>query len=185
MKWGRVLVTHNARGHRQDLAQVRRLGRAASGGKGGLVNVTRSFLAFWRRETSTHFRKEEEALLPGLARHVPSFEVSSVTRMLTQHDRIRGLVMQLSDEEGSGESNRRRCEVSGRGSRNTSSRRSRRSSPLVEETVPERDLQEVASRLAAFEAGSYAESWVPAPGLFFAPYPGLEDSEGGGGIEPP
>lgn len=168
------------KGHRQDLAQARRLGRAASGGEPGLVGAARSFLAFWRRETSTHFRKEEEVLIPVLARYGGDLEGGHVTRMLAQHARIRGLVMQLSDEEGRGEVQPETLRSLGERLEEHVRLEEREVFPLVEETVPERALEEVASRLAAFEAGSHAESWVPARGLSFAPYPGPGDSEGGG-----
>jgi len=52
--------------------------------------------------------------------------------------------------------------------------------PLIEETLPEQALQEVASRLQAFEPGPPYEPWVAAEGLSFDPWPGPGDSEGGG-----
>lgn len=167
-------------GHRRDLAQARRLGRAASGGEGGLASVARSILAFWRRETSTYFRKEEEVLLPVLARHGGDLEGGHATRMLAQHARIRGLVMQLSDEEGRSEVRPETLRSLGERLEEHVRLEEQEVFPLVEGTIPERALEEVASRLEAFEAGSRAESWVPARGLSFAPYPGPGDSEGGG-----
>jgi hemerythrin-like domain-containing protein len=56
----------------------------------------------------------------------------------------------------------------------------RQAFPLIEETLPEQALQEVASRLAVFEPGPAHERWVPAEGLSFDPWPGPGDSEGGG-----
>ena len=41
--------------------------------------------------------------------------------------------------------------------------------PLIEETLPEHALQEVASRLAVFEPGPAHEPWVPAEGFSFDP----------------
>ena len=52
--------------------------------------------------------------------------------------------------------------------------------PLIEETLPEHALQEVASRLEVIEPGPPNEPWVPAEGLSFDPWPGPGDSEGGG-----
>jgi hypothetical protein len=53
--------------------------------------------------------------------------------------------------------------------------------PLIEETLPRHALEEAASRLETFETGGApAETWVPAGGLSFDPYPGPGDSEGGG-----
>ncbi len=47
---------------------------------------------------STHFRKEEEVLIPVLARYGGDPTGEPLAEMLAQHARIRGLVMQLSDE---------------------------------------------------------------------------------------
>jgi hypothetical protein len=52
--------------------------------------------------------------------------------------------------------------------------------PLIEEVLPEEGLKEVASRLKVKEAGPRAEPWVPKEGLFYEPWPGPGDSEGGG-----
>ena len=85
--------------HHQGLVNALRLRRAASGEGATLAWAARSFLAFWREETSPHFRKEEEVLLPVLACH--GEEVlgrEPVVRMLLQHARIRGLAMRLGDE---------------------------------------------------------------------------------------
>src|SRR5215212_1836825 len=84
--------------HHQGLVQAKRLRRAASGEAVDLADDARAFLRFWQKETSAHFRKEEEALLPVLARYGEDVGQEPVVEMLTQHARIRGLVMQLSDE---------------------------------------------------------------------------------------
>lgn len=85
--------------HHGGLVNARRLRRVASG-EGGRVarDAALAFLEFWREETGPHFRKEEEVLLPVLARHRQDVESEPVSRMLTQHARIRGLVMELSDQ---------------------------------------------------------------------------------------
>ncbi|MDN5698299.1 MAG: hypothetical protein L0G70_10050 [Rubrobacter sp.] len=46
--------------HHQGLVHALRLRRAASGQSGHPEEVGLAFLAFWREETSVHFRKEEE-----------------------------------------------------------------------------------------------------------------------------
>jgi hemerythrin-like domain-containing protein len=52
---------------------------------------------------SAHFRNEEEVLLPILARYGQDVLYSGpVVEMLGQHARVRGLVMQLSDEYADG-----------------------------------------------------------------------------------
>ena len=52
---------------------------------------------------------------------------------------------------------------------------------MIEGVLPEAALEEVASRLAAKDAGPRVESWVPTEGSFYyGPWPGPGDSEGGG-----
>lgn len=52
--------------------------------------------------------------------------------------------------------------------------------PLVEESLPEAALTELAARLEVKEAGLRVEPWVPAEEVSYAPWPGPGDSEGGG-----
>lgn len=84
--------------HYQGLVQALRLKRAASGEGGDPDGAARNFLKFWRDDTSLHFRKEEEILLPVLSRHGVDLEQEPFTTMLAQHARMRGLVMRLGDE---------------------------------------------------------------------------------------
>src|SRR3712207_9568187 len=84
--------------HHQGLVNARRLRRTASGDGGSSVDTARDFLEFWQRDTSRHFRKEEEVLLPVLARYGEDLGEQPILQMLTQHALIRGLAMQLSDE---------------------------------------------------------------------------------------
>ena len=166
--------------HHQGLVKARRLRRAASGEGGDPAGTARDFLDFWQKDTSHHFRKEEEVLLPVLARYGGDLGERPVLQMLTQHARIRGLAMQLSDElkqdkirEGTLRNLGEQLEAHIR-------LEERRVFPLIEETLPERALQEIASRLEVFEPGPPHEPWVPAGGLSFDPWPGPGDSEGGG-----
>ena len=76
--------------HHQGLVNARRLKRAAAGEETELADAARDFLEFWRQDTVLHFRKEEEVLLPVLARHGGDLDNPSVTEMLAQHARIRG-----------------------------------------------------------------------------------------------
>lgn len=140
--------------HHHGLVQARRLQRAASGETGDLTEAARTFLKFWREETSTHFRKEEEVLLPVLARNGVAPDRESLAEMLAQHARIRGLVMQLGDE------------VTDRAVRSETLRglgemleahirlEERRVFPMIEEALTEEALAEVAAQLVAAEAGS-------------------------------
>jgi hemerythrin-like domain-containing protein len=133
--------------HHQGLVNARRLKRAAAGEETELANAARDFLEFWRQNTSLHFRKEEEMLLPVLARHGGDLDHPSVVEMLVQHVRIRGLEMELGDEIG-------RQGVQGETVRKLGEQleahirlEERRVFPFIEETLPERALKEVTSRL--------------------------------------
>ena len=55
--------------HHQGLVHARRLRKAASVGGDNSADTARNFLEFWQSDTSLHFRKEEEVLLPVLARY--------------------------------------------------------------------------------------------------------------------
>ena len=139
--------------HHQGLVNARRLKRAAAGEETELADAARGFLAFWRQDTSLHFRKEEEVLLPVLARHGGDLDHPSVVEMLTQHARLRGLAMELGDELG-------RQGVQGVTLRALGEQleahirlEERRVFPFIEETLPEHALKEVTSRLDASEPG--------------------------------
>ena len=166
--------------HHQGLVQARRLRRAAAGEEAEPADAARSFLEFWRRETSLHFRKEEEVLLPVLARYGGDLSQRPVVEMLAQHASIRGLAMQLGDEL-------ERDGVLGDTLQNLGEKleahirlEEREVFPHIEEALPEGVLHEVSARLEVFEPGPPYQPWVPAEGLSFAPWPGPGDSEGGG-----
>jgi hemerythrin-like domain-containing protein len=131
---------------------------------------------------SAHFRKEEETLLPILARYRQDVLDSGpvVEMLLGQHARVRGLVMQLSDEYADGSL---KSETLGKISTLLETHirlEEREVFPIIEEVLPKTALKKVASRLAVKEAGSRTEPWVPMEGLSYDPWPGPGDSEGGG-----
>lgn len=165
--------------HHQGLVQARKLRRAAEG-EGEPANDAGDFLEFWRRDTSLHFRKEEEVLLPVLARYGGDFGGGPVVEMVTQHARIRGLAMQLGDEFERGEVRESTLRDLGELLEAHIRLEEREVFPMIEDTLPEHALREVTSRLEAFEPGPPHEPWVPGQGLSFAPWPGPGDSEGGG-----
>jgi hemerythrin-like domain-containing protein len=166
--------------HHQGLVNARRLRRAASGEGVNPADTARDFLEFWQRDTSHHFRKEEEVLLPVLARHGGDIGERPILLMLTQHASIRGLAMQLSDELEQDKISEDTLRKLGEQLEAHIRLEERRVFPLFEETLPEHALREVASRLEVFEPGPPHEPWVPAEGLSFDPWPGPGDSEGGG-----
>jgi hemerythrin-like domain-containing protein len=168
--------------HHQGLVQARRLRKAAAGEVVGPSEETaRAFLEFWQRETSAHFRREEEVLLPVLARYGQDvLGRGPVVEILAQHARVRGLVMQLSDEYADGGLRPETLGEIGELLEAHIRLEEREVSPMIEEVLPEVALKEVASRLAVKEAGPRVEPWVPTEGgLYYGPWPGPGDSEGG------
>jgi len=166
--------------HHQGLVHARQLRKAASGEGANSADTARNFLEFWQRDTSLHFRKEEDVLLPVLARYGGDLGEQPLLQMLTQHARIRDLAMQLSDELKQGKIQEDSLRNLGEQLEAHIRLEERHVFPLIEETLPEGALQEVASRLEAFEPGPPHERWVPAEGFSFDPWPGPGDSEGGG-----
>jgi hemerythrin-like domain-containing protein len=166
--------------HHQGLVNARRLRRAASRDAGNPADTARDFLDYWQRDTSLHFLKEEEVLLPVLARYGGDLGERPILQMLSQHARIRGLAMQLSDELKQDKIRDDTLQTLGEQLEAHIRLEERQVFPLIEETLPERALQEVASRLEVFEPGPPHERWVPAEGFSFDPWPGPGDSEGGG-----
>jgi len=165
--------------HHRGLVQARRLQRAASGETDGLSETARAFLDFWQEETSAHFRREEEVLLPVLARYGGDLAREPLVEMLVQHARIRGLVMQLSDEVTDGVARPETLRGIGELLEAHIRLEERQVFPMIEETLSTDALGEVASRLAVAEAGTGAELWVPTECLSYGPWPGPGDSEGG------
>lgn len=53
------------------------------------------FLRLWDKAGRTHFREEEEILLPAYARHVPLDQDPDVVRMLADHAFLRALVEEV------------------------------------------------------------------------------------------
>ena len=118
--------------------------------------------------------------MPVLARYGGDVGRGPVVEMVAQHAQIRGLVMELSDEVRNGLVNPETLESIGELLETHIRLEEREVFPLIEEVLPEEGLTEVASRLKVKEAGPRAEPWVPKEGLFYEPWLGPGDSEGGG-----
>ena len=167
--------------HHHGLVHARRLRRAAEGDEPHPAEATaRDFLDFWQKDTSIHFRKEEEVLLPVVARHGGDVSQGPLVEMLSQHARIRGLVMRLSDEVVGGNVRLETLREIGELLEEHIRLEERLVFPLVEESLPDAALTELEARLEVKEAGPRVEPWVPAEELSYAPWPGPGDSEGGG-----
>jgi hemerythrin-like domain-containing protein len=166
--------------HHHGLVNARRLRQAASEKKGAPEKAARAFLEFWQKDTSIHFRQEEEVLLPVLARYGGELDQESVVLMLTQHARIRGLIMDLSDEMTRKGVRPETLQSIGEALKEHIRLEEREVFPLVEDILPQEGLKELAARLEVKEAGPRAEPWVPTESLAYASWPGPGDSEGGG-----
>jgi hemerythrin-like domain-containing protein len=166
--------------HHQRLVQVQRLTKAPTMGEGvePLEETAKTFLEFWQRETSAHFRKEEEVLLPVLARYGQDVSQRRLMEMLAQHAQIRGLVMQLSDEYAAGNTRPETLRDIGDRLEVHIRLEERQVFPMIEEALSEEALKEVTSRLVVKDAGPRAEPWIPTEGLSYDPWPGPGDSQG-------
>jgi len=133
--------------HHGGLVQARRLRQAAAGEGEPPAEAARAFLRFWERDTSPHFREEEEVLLAVFARHGGDLGAEPIQEMVADHARIRGFVMTLIEEERSGEVSP--DTLRGIGERLEAHIRleERRVFPLVEDTLPEEGLKEVGARI--------------------------------------
>jgi hemerythrin-like domain-containing protein len=140
--------------HHQGLVNARRLKGAAAGKETELADAAWDFLEFWLKDTRLHFRKEEEVLLPVLARYGGDLGHPSVVEMLAQHAHIRGLAMELGDELGRQGVQGVTLKALGEQLEAHIRLEERRVFPFVEETLSERALKEVTSRLEATESGS-------------------------------
>jgi hemerythrin-like domain-containing protein len=61
-----------------------------------LRRAAQSLLHFWEAAGRTHFREEEDLLLPALARHVRIDQEPAVMRMLADHAQIRAALQDLA-----------------------------------------------------------------------------------------
>jgi hemerythrin-like domain-containing protein len=167
--------------HHHGLVHARRLRKAAEGDEAHpAADTAKDFLAYWQAVTSTHFREEEEVLLPVLQRHGGDVSQESVIEMLAQHAEIRGLIMGLSDEATRRTVRPETLQRIGEQLEEHIRLEERVVFPMIENILPEEGLKEVASRLEARQIGQGAEPWVSTEGFSYDPWPGPGDSEGGG-----
>jgi iron-sulfur cluster repair protein YtfE (RIC family) len=166
--------------HHHGLVNARRLRQVAAERKGAWEEAAGTFLEFWQKDTSIHFRQEEEVLLPVLARYGGEPDQPSVILMLAQHARIRGLIMDLSDEVTGKGVRPETLQSIGEALEEHIGLEEREVFPLVEDVLPQAGLEELTARLEVKEAGPRAEPCDPTEGLTYESWPGPGDSEGGG-----
>jgi hemerythrin-like domain-containing protein len=150
--------------HHGGLVQARRLRRVAAGEGESAREAARAFLRFWESDTSPHFREEEEVLLAVFARHGGDLGAEPIREMVADHARIRGLVMGLGEEAESDEVDRETLGEIGEQLEAHIRLEERKVFPLIEGLLPEKALEEVASRLGVAESSLQSEPRVPADG---------------------
>ena len=128
--------------HHGGLVQARRLRRAGAG-EAEPGEVARAFLNFWEKDTSPHFREEEEVLLAVYARYGGDLRAGPIEEMLADHARIRGLVMDLTERGGS----QATLQEVGERLEAHIQLEERRVFPLMEAALPEKALREIGTRL--------------------------------------
>jgi iron-sulfur cluster repair protein YtfE (RIC family) len=146
--------------HHHGLVQARRLRRAAEAEP--VEAAVKGFLDFWQKDTALHFRQEEEVLLPIMARYGGDLSQEPLVEMIEDHARIRGLVMQLSDEVIGGNVRLETLHEIGERLEAHIGLEERVVFPLIEESLSEAALTELAARLEVKDAGPRVEPWVPA-----------------------
>jgi mannose-6-phosphate isomerase-like protein (cupin superfamily) len=132
--------------HHGGLVQARRLRQVRDGGSEPR-EVARSFLRYWEKDTSPHFREEEEVLLAVYARHGGDLGAEPIQEMVADHARIRGFVITLIEEDRSGEVSTDTLRKIGERLEAHIRLEERRVFPLVEAALPEEGLEEVGARL--------------------------------------
>ena len=115
-----------------------------------------------------------------MARYKGDLSRQPLLEMLEDHARIRGLVMQLSGEAIAGNVRLETLHEIAERLEAHIRLEERVVFPLIEQSLSEAALMELAARLEVKEAGPRVEPWVPAQELSYAPWPGPGDSEGGG-----
>ncbi|HEX6585252.1 MAG TPA: hemerythrin domain-containing protein [Solirubrobacterales bacterium] len=109
--------------------------------------VAREFLAFWREHGALHFRVEEDVLLPAFARHGDP-RAAEVVRVLTDHVEIR---RRAADLEASTETRAGDLNALGEMLNDHVRHEERVLFPLIEESLPPRELEELAQRVEEAE----------------------------------
>jgi hemerythrin-like domain-containing protein len=145
--------------------QARRLRRAAEADEAEPAEAAvKGFLDFWQKDTALHFRKEEEVLLPIMARYGGDISQEPLVEMIEDHARIRGLVMQLSDELIGGNVRLETLHEVGELLEAHIRLEERVVFPLIEESLPEAALTELAARLEVKDAGPAGRAVGPCTG---------------------
>lgn len=137
-------LTPLSRDHHHGLAVAQRLVRATAQ---TATDARTRFLAFWQTEGRRHFEIEEEQLLPALARHV-SPEHEAVVRVLVDHVELR---RQAGDLAAQPPPSLKILQELGYRLQRHIRHEERVLFPLIEESLPEPELAELATAIERAE----------------------------------
>jgi hemerythrin-like domain-containing protein len=138
--------------HHHGLVQAQQLLHAvpAGGGAPGETDpeqVAGDFLRFFAAETTRHFREEEEVLLPAFARYGDPAD-PAIVQMLVEHGQLRRLAGDLHQQRARGELSRETMRATGALLQAHIRQEEQRIFPLIERSMPEDALDELARQLA-------------------------------------
>ena len=129
-----------SRDHHQGLVVAQRL----RGAREETANDARTaFLGFWQAQGRRHFRVEEEVLLPAFARHVPA-DQAAVVQVLVDHVEIRRRADDLRNEPAPPIE---RVHDLGEWLHRHIRHEERVLFPLIEQTLPEPELRNLAAAM--------------------------------------
>jgi hemerythrin-like domain-containing protein len=134
-----------SRQHHQGLVVAMRLKRATAD---TAREAREAFLDFWASEGQGHFRAEEDVLLPAFARHAPP-DHEAVVRVLVEHVDLRRRSAQLAED---GDPTPEELHEFGERFEGHIRHEERVLFPLIEETLPEDELERLVAVLEEAEA---------------------------------
>jgi iron-sulfur cluster repair protein YtfE (RIC family) len=134
-----------SRQHHQGLVVAMRLKRATTD---TAREAREAFLDFWASEGRDHFRAEEEVLLPAFAGHAPP-DHEAVVRVLVEHVDLRRRSAQLAADSDPAQEELREL---GERLEGHIRHEERVLFPLIEEALPEGELEQLVVSLEEAEA---------------------------------
>jgi hemerythrin-like domain-containing protein len=134
--------------HHHALVQAHRLIKAANGDEAAQEHTVQEFFVFWNEHANSHFREEDEALLPFFARF-GEVNQEPVNQMLREHVLIRRLVKDLQ-EQMSTQIEPSLLRTLGETFEAHVRLEERVVFPILEATIPEDVMPELAAQLEAF-----------------------------------
>jgi hemerythrin-like domain-containing protein len=140
--------------HHHALVQAHRLIKAADGDEAAHRYAAQEFLNFWHSHANAHFREEDEALLPFFARF-GEVNQEPINQMLREHVLIRRLVKDLQ-QQVSTHIEAASLRTLGQTLEAHVRLEERVVFPILEATLPENVMPELAAQLEAFRLSERA-----------------------------